>query len=272
MKKLNGRVAVVTGAGSGIGRALAMVLAERGCDLALSDIDSQALGATADRVEQTGRKVSLHTLDVSDRVAMEALPAAVLEEHGRLDIMINNAGVAVSDLASTISLEDFEWIVGINFWGVVYGTRFVLPHMLQQGEGHLVNISSVFGLIGVPSQSAYCATKFAVRGFTESVRAEMGGTGVGVTSVHPGGVATNIARNARFVRGYVVDEELDQTEAVARFDELARTTPEAAAEQIVAGIERNRPRVVIGADARFLDRLQRLMPVRYQAVLRRLLK
>lgn len=262
MKDFQDRVAVVTGAAGGIGRATAIELARQGCHLAISDINGEGLQETAGEIEALGRKVSTHVMDVADKAAMEAFPQAVLDAHGRVDIVVNNAGVAVSDYVESISLEDFEWIVGINFWGVVYGTRFFLPHMIKAGEGHIVNISSLFGIIGVPSQAAYCATKFAVRGFTESLRIEMMGTGIGVTAVHPGGVRTNIARSARYHHGPA--GETDQKVAAADFDRIARTTPESAGRQIAKAIRRNQGKLRIGADARLLDRIARLMPVGYQ--------
>jgi len=270
VKDLKDRVAVVTGAAGGIGRATALELARQGCHLAISDVNEQGLASVAGEIEALGRKVSTHVMDVADKAAMEAFPQAVLDAHGRVDIIVNNAGVGVADRVESISMEDFEWIVGINFWGVVYGTRFFLPHMIKADSGHIVNISSLFGIIGVPTQSAYCATKFAVRGFTESLRIEMMGTGVGVTAVHPGGVKTDIARNARFKQG--PDGSTDSDEAARNFDRVARTTPESAGRQIVRAIRRNQGKLRIGADARLLDRIARLMPVGYQRLIYRAMK
>lgn len=270
VKDFKDRVAVVTGAAGGIGRATALELARQGCHLAIADVNEQGLAKVAAEIEALGRKVSTHVMNVADKAAMEAFPEAVLKAHGRVDILVNNAGVAVSEYVENISLEDFEWIVGINFWGVVYGTRFFLPHMLKAGSGHVVNISSLFGIIGVPTQAAYCATKFAVRGFTESLRIEMMGTGVGVTAVHPGGVRTDIARNARFRHG--PDGSDDSDEAARNFDRIARTTPESAGRQIVRAIRRNQGKLRIGADARLLDRIARLMPVGYQRLIYRAMK
>jgi len=262
MKNLQGRVAVVTGAGSGIGRATAVELARRGAGLALVDVDRAGMDETAAQIEALDRGVSRHEIDVSDRQRMAALPDEVVAAHGAVDVVVNNAGVAVAHTVANMDLEDFDWIVGINFWGVVYGTRFFLPHLLARDEAHLVNVSSVFGLIGVPGQSSYCATKFAVRGFTESLCGELHGTSVGVTTVHPGGVATAIAERARF-RDTINPDITSSEEVARRFEEVARTTPEKAGRLIADAIQRNRPRLRIGADARFLDRLQRLAPVRY---------
>ncbi len=270
MKDLKDRVAVVTGAAGGIGRATALELARQGCHLAISDVNEQGLAEVAGEIEALGRNVSTHVMDVADKAAMEAFPDAVLKAHGRVDILVNNAGVAVSARVENITLEDFEWIVGINFWGVVYGTRFFLPHMIKADSGHIVNISSLFGIIGVPTQAAYCATKFAVRGFTESLRIEMMGTGVGVTAVHPGGVRTDIARNARFKEG--PDGSADSEESAKSFERVARTTPASAGRQIVRAVRRNQGKLRIGADARALDRLARWFPVGYQRLIYRALK
>lgn len=271
MTSLPGRVAVVTGAGSGIGRATAVELARRGAEVALVDVDRSGMDETAGQIEALDRRVSRHEIDVSDRQRMAALPDEVVSAHGAVDIVVNNAGVAVAHTVANMDLEDLDWIMAINFWGVVHGSRFFLPHLLERNEGHIVNMSSVFGLIGVPGQSSYCATKFAVRGFTESLRAELRGTPVGVTSVHPGGVATAIAERARF-RDTVNPNITTREEAARRFKDLARTTPDKAGRLIADAIERDRPRLRIGGDARFLDRLQRLAPVRYLGLVDRLMR
>ena len=254
MRRFEGRVAVVTGAASGIGRATSVLLARRGCDLALVDIDASGLAETAKRVRAAGRKVSLHRVDVADRDAMSALPDQVIGEHGHVHILVNNAGVSVGSTLEEHDLDDFAWLVGINLWGVVYGCKFFLPHLLREDEGHIVNISSMFGFVGFPGQSSYCATKFAVRGLSESLFAELSGTGVGVTSVHPGAIRTNIMAAAR-----AIDEEVR-----ARFLEIFERRgmpPERAAERIVRGIERRRLRVIIAREAWLTDWLKRLMPV-----------
>jgi short-subunit dehydrogenase len=266
MKRLDARTAAVTGAGSGIGRATAVALAKAGCALALSDVDEQGLEETANQAKaraKTGRKVTHQRVDVADRQQMAEWADAAAAELGGVNIVINNAGVALSQTVENLDFEDMEWLFGINWWGVVHGTHYFLPHLRQADEGHIVNISSVFGLIGVPTQSAYCAAKFAVRGFTESLRIELAGSRIGVTCVHPGGVKTNIARRARH---YDNIGGKSRDEAVATFDRIARTSPERAAKDILDGIRKGRGRVVIGADAKFLQILPRLMPARYVKV------
>lgn len=270
MQALAGKVAVITGAGSGIGRALAQLLAQEGCDLALADINSETLQDTAQQLRQQGAKVSCHTLDVANRAATFAFADEVLNQHGSAYLIINNAGVAVSQTIAELSFSDFEWIMGINFWGVVHGTQAFLPHLLENNAGHIVNISSIFGIVSMPSQGAYNASKFAVRGFTEALRQELCQSDVKACCVHPGGIKTNIARAARFYRG--IDGRQDAARAAARFDKVARTTPEQAARTILAGIKAKRPRILIGKDAHLLDWIQRLLPTSYPKVLARLLR
>jgi NAD(P)-dependent dehydrogenase (short-subunit alcohol dehydrogenase family) len=263
MYALQGKVAVVTGAGSGIGRALALNLARRGCRLALADINEANLAETTGLV---GGSLLAQRLDVADRAAVYAFAQRVQRELGTAHVVINNAGVAVSQTVNEVSYEDFEWLMGINFWGVAYGTKAFLPMLLAQDEGAIVNVSSVFGLIGWPAQGTYNAAKFAVRGLTEALRHELDGTNVKSICVHPGGIRTNIVRNARMY----VDHQgnTDKARSVDMFAKVARTTPEQAAETIVSGIERGRVRILIGGDARFIDWIQRLLPVRYFRVLR----
>jgi len=260
MRHLRDRVAVVTGAASGIGRATSIELAGEGCDLAISDVNEEGLRETAATIEGLGRKVTGTILDVSDRAAMEAYPEEVLSNHGHVHIVFNNAGVAANDLFVGGDLADLEWVMGINFWGVVHGSKFFLPHLLEEDEGHLVNMSSIFGLGGVPGQSSYCSAKFAVRGFTDSIRAEHLDSKVRFSVVHPGGVATNIAASARYKRGF---DGRNHEEGVERFADLAKTSPEKAAKVIVRGIKRNKVRIVVGLDAWGLDKLIRLLPVSY---------
>jgi NADP-dependent 3-hydroxy acid dehydrogenase YdfG len=261
MYALKDKVAVVTGAGSGIGRALAQLLAQKGCRLAIADINEASLKETASTLPAD---VMTQKLDVADRAAVYAFADAVKQRFGTAHVVVNNAGVAVSQTVNDLSWEDFEWLMGINFWGVAYGTKAFLPGMLAQNDGVIVNISSVFGIIGVPTQSAYNAAKFAVRGFTEALRHELKGTGVNAISVHPGGIKTNIAAAARFYKDPLGNS--DHKASAERFARLARTSPEQAAATIVRGIEKGSPRVLIGADAVLIDKIQRLMPVGYYGV------
>ncbi|MFO1470452.1 MAG: SDR family NAD(P)-dependent oxidoreductase [Turneriella sp.] len=270
MKNFQGRVAVITGAGSGIGRALALNLAEKGCKLALSDIRAESVAETAKLCERFTRDVMFDTLDVADKKAMQAYPEKVVQKFGGVNIVINNAGVAVSASVEDTSIEDYEWLMGINWWGVLYGTKFFLPHLQKADEAHIVNISSVFGIIGVPTQSAYNAAKFAVRGFTESLRQELVDTHIGVSCVHPGGIKTNIAAYARYKTG--PNGDTNHASAADKFAKIARTTPEEAAATIVKGIEKKTPRVLIGADAVAIDVMARTMPESYTTVLGQLLK
>ncbi len=263
---LQGRVAVVTGAGSGIGRSLSRALAERGCHLALCDIDPERLAESARNARIAGVRVSEHPLDVADAAAVAALPAAVLAEHGRTGLLVNNAGVALMGEFRQLSDADFQWLFGINFWGVVNMTRAFLPLLRREPEAHVVNVSSVFGFVAPAGQTAYAASKFAVRGFTDALRHELEDTAVRVVAVHPGGIRTNIAHGARRASG--VDEAAQRTAADA-FVQAVQTTPEQAAERILRGLERGELRIRIGADARVLDLMARLMPVRYWGWLKR---
>ena len=260
MKDFTGKVAVITGAGSGIGRALALELATRGARLALSDVDDVAVADTAASCEKLGAQAKGYRLDVADRAAVTAHAEEVVGEYGRVNLVVNNAGVALMCTVEQMSYHDLDWIVGINFWGVVHGTKAFLPHLIASGDGHLVNISSVFGFVGVPTQSAYNATKFAVRGFTEALRQEMliDKRPVGVSCVHPGGIHTNIARDARAPGG-------DPSEQRARdFARIARTTPEDAAKTILRGVQRGSARILIGPDAYVFAAMPRILGAGYQ--------
>jgi butyryl-CoA dehydrogenase len=268
VKDFRGRVAAITGAGSGIGRALAIELARRGTHLALADIDEAGLAETVARCEGTGVKVTAQRVDVADRDAVYAWADRVVEEHGKVNLIFNNAGVALGATIEAMSYEDFEWLMSINFWGVVHGTKAFLPHLKAAGEGHVVNVSSVFGLISVPSQSAYNAAKFGVRGFTDALRMEleMQPCGVSATTIHPGGIKTNIARNAR-MDDSVASLTGGGPGSADDFDKVAKTSPEKAARQILAAVQRNRRRALIGPDAKVVDLVSRLPAALYQRVL-----
>ncbi|HVT21567.1 MAG TPA: SDR family oxidoreductase [Mycobacteriales bacterium] len=264
-----GKTAVITGAGSGIGRALATELANRGARLAISDVNDTALGETVAICEKSGAEVKGYHLDVADRSAVLAHAEEVTKDLGEANLVVNNAGVALMATVEEMSWEDLDWLMGINFWGVIHGTKAFLPHLIASGDGHLVNVSSVFGFVGVPSQSAYNAAKFGVRGFTEALRQEMliAGHPVAVSCVHPGGIKTNIARDARAARDLIPLEE-----RAARFEKAARTTPEKAALTILRGVDRKSPRILIGPDARLFDATARLSGARYQRVVATLMR
>lgn len=262
MRRLRDRVAVVTGAASGIGATLAVALARRGCQLALVDVNEAGLRETARAVEAEGRKASVHVVDVADREAMRALPEQVIAEHGHVHVVVNNAGVTVDGTLEETSFEDLDWIVGINLWGVIHGCKLFLPYLRREEEAHIVNLSSLFGILGVPRQTAYCATKYAVRGLSEALWTEVSSDGIGVTSVHPGGIRTNIARAARHAPG------ADPAELIESFDRLARTSPEKAAEKIVRAIERGSARLLIAPESHVFDWLKRLAPNLTQRLIR----
>ena len=268
MSLSNTSVAVITGAASGIGRALAVRLAEEGvAGIAVSDVDETGLTETVAMVERLGVPVSFHLTDVSDLKQVQQLGLEVVAQHGLATHLINNAGVGVIGTFEQLSIEDFEWLMGINFWGVIYGCKVFLPILKQQPAAHIVNISSVFGFIAPEEQSAYCSSKFAVRGFTESLRHEMAGTNVAVSSVHPGGILTNIVRNSR-VGQDAPDEWKEQ--GTKLFDRVAKTTPETAADVIINGIKRREPRILIGKDAIGISAISRLFPRKYLTILERL--
>ena len=262
MQTIKGSIAVITGAASGIGRALAQNLAQRGAQLALADMDSAGLEETR---KLLGNAVSrIYTVDVSRAAAVRDFAVAVEHDFGRVSLLVNNAGVALMGRFDEVSLEDMEWLIQINFWGVVYGCKSFLPLLEREADAHIVNISSIFGLIGPPGQTAYAASKFAVRGFSESLREELRATGsVKVTSVHPAGIATPIAHSARSGHGVTQEARHDAEEY---FKKVAIIPPEEAAEVIVKGILANKTRVLIGRDAYRIDRIQRLFPARASAM------
>ena len=262
------KVVVITGAGSGIGRALALRSARAGALLALSDWDRDGLAETVGLAEQAGAtKVRQDVVDVSDRAAVAAWAAGVVEELGRVDLVVNNAGVSLTGDFSDLTYDDLDWIVGINFWGVVHGSKEFLPHLVASGDGALVNISSLFGLVSVPGQSAYNATKYAVRGLTEAIREEMlvNRHPVTVTCVHPGGIRTGISRHGRKAVG------LDAARIDALFEKkLAKMSPDRAAEIILDGALAGKPRVLVGLDAHLIHQFGRIAGARYQDVVARL--
>ena len=268
MSLTNQSVAVITGAASGIGRALAVRLAEEKISgIAISDVNAEGLKETARMVEKLNVPVSAHIVDVSKLEEIQKFADEVLAEHGRVTHLINNAGVGVLGTFEQISLEDFEWLMSINFWGVVYGCKIFLPILKEQEKAHIVNVSSVFGFVAPPEQSAYCSSKFAVRGFTESLRHELENTNVRVSSVHPGGVKTNIARNSRL--GANTPGEYKQ-QGVNFFDKVAQTSAEKAADVIVRGIKSENPRILIGADAQAINIVHRFFPKKYLKIIEKI--
>jgi short-subunit dehydrogenase len=265
---LSGKTAVVTGAGSGIGRALALGLAARGCHLALSDIRPATLEPLAAELAPRGLRISCHALDVADREQVAAFPAVVAASHPSADLLFNNAGVALAGRFDEVSEQDFEWLLSINFHGLVRMTRAFLPVLKQRPEAHIVNIASLFSIVAAAGQTAYCSSKFAVRGFSEALRQELDGSSVGISVVCPGGVATRIAVDARV--GHAVDAAAVQT-MQQRSAKLLSLPPEKAAETILRGVERRAPRIIVGNDAKAGVFLERLMPTGYYRLMRGLL-
>tara|TARA_R110000850_G_scaffold20831_4_gene61741 strand:- start:198 stop:1043 length:846 start_codon:yes stop_codon:yes gene_type:complete len=274
MKNLKNKVAAITGAGSGIGQALAINLAKEGSHLALSDVNKKGLTETLKLLKGFSVNITHQTLDVSDKDAVYAWADKVVEDHGSVNMIFNNAGVALSGTVESLSIEDYKWIMDINFWGVIYGTKAFLPHLEKSGEGHIINISSVFGLTSQPLMSGYNASKFAVRGFTESLRQdlELTGSNVSTTCIHPGGIKTNIAKSARMSKSVEAVTGIKEGNTSASFEKFFIHTPESAAKTILKGVKENARRVLIGVDAKVLDGMARVLPTGYQWVFTNVVK
>lgn len=266
MSLTNESVVVITGAASGIGRALAVRLArEPIAGIAVSDVNEEGLAETARMIDNPNLKVTTHKVNVADEQEMRRFVEEVVARHERATHVINNAGVVLGGSVKEVSLNDIRWLMDINFWGVVYGTKLFLPVLEKQKSAHIVNLSSTYGFIAPPNQAAYAASKFAVRGFTEALRHELEDTHIAVTVVHPGGIKTNVANNSRMGEGVTYSEE-ERLQKIEHFNKnMARTTPETAAEIIVKGIKKRSPRIRIGSDAYVLDFLPRLFPRKYLA-------
>lgn len=267
MKNFNNKVAAITGAGSGIGQQLAVLLAKQGCHLALSDVNEQGLLKTLELIKDMGVRATLDKVNVANLEEVSAWAEKVEQDHGSINMIFNNAGVALGSTVEGASYDELEWIVGINFWGVVYGTKEFLPRIKKTGDGHVVNISSLFGLTAQPTQSAYNATKFAVRGFTESLRQELDieNCGVSALCVHPGGIRTNIA-NAAKMNDSLRALGMSPEKSARSFNKLLRCPPEEAARQILEAVQKDKRRLLIGNDAKAIDLIQRILPTGYQKV------
>lgn len=265
MRNLHDKVAVITGAASGIGRALAVAMDQEGCHLVLADLNAAGLNESAALLKRPALR---QTLDVADRAAIQSLRDVAIAHYGHVDIVVNNAGVAVSQTVEDLSYADLEWIMGINFWGAVYGTKAFLPHLKTRPEASIVNVSSVFGLIAVPTQGAYNASKFALRGLTEALQWELKGSPVCATGVYPCGIRSNVARNSRF---YIDPHGTKSREGgAANFDAMAQTSAQDCAQAIIQAIRNKEKRLLVGRGAGLTDFVQRLMPRSYWPVLARL--
>ena len=269
MRSFNDKVAAITGAASGMGRELAIQLAGHGCHLALSDVDEHGLAQTQTLAQQANSsvRISVQRLDVAVRAAVFAWADASAREHGKVNLVFNNAGVALSSTAEATRIEDFTWLMNINFWGIVHGTQAFLPYLKQAADGHVINTSSLFGLLAAPGTSAYHAAKFAVRGYTESLRQEldMMKCGVSATCVLPGGIKTAIAENARRDEN-IAQLGMDPRTSKEKFSRNLITSAERAAAIILKAVQHDKRRVLVGRDAIVLDKVQRLLPSGYAAI------
>ncbi|NHC03111.1 SDR family oxidoreductase [Acinetobacter sp. 187] len=267
MKNFKNKVAAITGAGSGIGQQLAVLLAKQGCHLSLSDVNEKGLADTVELIKDSNVRVTTKKVDVAKQPEVKAWAEETVRNHGAVNMIFNNAGVALGSTVEGASYEELEWIVNINFWGVVYGTKEFLPYIKKTGDGHIINISSLFGLTAQPTQSAYNATKFAVRGFTESLRQELDieNKGVSALCVHPGGIRTNIANDAR-MNDSLRSLGMNPEKSAKTFNKLLRCPPEEAARQILEAVQKDRRRLLIGNDAKVIDLMQRVLPTGYQKV------
>ena len=275
MRSFNSKVAAITGAASGMGRQLAIQLAGQGCQLALSDVNASGLAETQALAQQANRsiRISVRKLDVADRAAVFPWGNATAHEHGKVNLIFNNAGVGLSSTAEATTIEDFTWLMNINFWGIVHGTQAFLPHLKDAEDGHIINTSSLFGLLATPGASAYHAAKFAVRGYTESLRQEldMMNCGVSATCVHPGGIKTEIVKNAR-MDGSIATLGIDPRTSREKFSKKLVTSAEQASATILRAVQRNERRVLVGRDAIVLDKVQRLLPAAYAAIIGMILR
>jgi short-subunit dehydrogenase len=264
MKNLNNKVAVIVGSASGIGRELAIQLAGEGCVLALADIDEKGLTSVAARIDSKSKTPTIHSLDVSNREHVYQFAADMNASHGRIDILINCAGVAVLETIEDIGYEDFEWVMAVNFWGSVYATKAFLPFLKQRDEAHIVNVSSVDAIVPNPNGGAYAAAKAALKSFTETLFQELQGSNIGVSCVMPGGVKTNLHRNARFFKSAC--EDMTQEECIAFFENAALTSAEYAADSIIRAIKKKKGRVLIGLDGQLIDICSRVAPFKSTAL------
>ena len=267
MKNFKNKVAAITGAGSGMGQQLAVLLAKAGCHVSLSDVNEKGLAETVELVKPYNVRVTSKKVNVAKLEEVRTWAEETVQNHGSVNMIFNNAGVALGSTVEGSNYEDLEWIMGINYWGVVYGTKEFLPYLKKTGEGHIINTSSLFGLTAQPTQSAYNSTKFAVRGFTESLRQELDieNSGVSALSVHPGGIRTNIANDAR-MSDSIKSIGMNPEKSAKAFNKLLRMPAEEAAQQILDAVLKNKRRLLIGNDAKTLDLIQRVLPTGYQRI------